>query len=459
MKIISLVILFICGNTFAQDLRQLKEQLTRNEKTLQIDIEDQRQNGLSPDLVPLLLNAELTLPDQQLIKEWYLNESKLQNRYDQFQNLKLDYFARLQLQKSSCLQKKFLNSKKVQQAFQTLQNETKDYFEKKSLFGSQEDYLRVLAYNRTYRAQINLSKKLKKALKLPLHQLSDKLTDLGQKLTLIPNQLDIIWNLRFKQQSAQGKTPIIDAMGRAVSKLGREEDIQVTWYGLENIPKPKYNGKTLNILAFEHANSFLDTIAQAEIPSSFRQGIGFYGAAKYVFPASWVRDLEKSDHYIVVNQGKEISRTLEIIKAKKLHGFFASAEGLSPSGLFETRPVNPLFTNTYWELRKVGLDVNIVPMSYPQSFRLYNEWKNVRESQKNISGVIKPKLSAHNADKLLQITGDKNSVGIWLRSAWHQSLDNQKTLLASPKVIKIEQMIDELLWKEIDQKMKIDCSI
>lgn len=432
------------GMTFAQDLSEMKSRLLRVEDALVKHLE-LRENGISAELVPFILTSEMTANQKALIRDWYDEEVKFQKEYDHYQNLKLDYFALLNLKEAKGLAGS-INNKKVQSEIQKLEILTKEYFEKKDLFGTREDYLRVVAYRDMSKQHIVLSNIFRKSLRSTIKNLPTTIEDTLERLALLPNQIEILQTLKYQQNSPQGETPIIDAMGKAMRKMGRQEQITVKWLGLGHMPRPEYDGQTVNIVAFEHANPLLDTLAQAEIPPSARKGIGFFGVAKYVFPDKWVKMLRSSDHYIVVNEGQEIPRTLEIIGAKKLHGFFASAEGLSPAGMFETRPVSPLFTDTYWELKKLGLRVNIVPMGYPKNFRLFDEWKHDKSKNKSILGVVSPALPSEKADVLAEITGETKSVAIWLRSVWHEQLKNEALILGSPSVEDIEEMVQKRLW-------------
>lgn len=452
-------LLILSSLAIAGDLRTdeiaLKELYLKTKKT-----------QLSPEQVSKILNSAVSDADKIKILSWYKSEILFQKKYDEFQNKKLSYMADKVLKTGECLrnnltQKVALSSKRkneIIQKWNALVQLKENYQKNTPLFGTKKDYLRVLSYNRLYEGQNAFAVSMEEALNVDDNESIKALDDLFLEMMNLPHYIKIMYAMNFQRLSSQGETPILDAIGEGAASMGRQWDVRVTWQGLGNLPEPVYDGKTLNIVAFEHANSYLDTIAQAEIPAEKRKGLGFYGAAKYVFPEAWVHSLDKSDHYIVVNQGKEVTRTLEIIQDRKLHGFLAAGEGLTPAGLFETRPVSSLFTETYWELKAKGLEINIIPMSYPNNFRLYNHWKIKSEIPKRVLGVVEKPLSSHAADTLLQLTKEPASVGIWLRSVWHKSLVTDSTrLLSSPGIRDIEKAVNLRLWGKIQKKLKTSC--
>lgn len=440
--------------------------LTTDETALRELYLKTKKTQLSPEQVSKLLSSSLTAADKAKILSWYKSEIQFQKKYDEFQNKKLSYMADKVLKTGECLrtnliQKVSLSTKRKNEIigkWNALVKQRQAYQKNIPLFGTKEDYLRVLSYNRLYEAQNAFALSMEEALNVDDDDTIRVLDNVFDEVMNLPYYVKIMYAMSFERQSPQGETPILDAIGEGVASMGRQWDVKVTWQGLDKLPEPVYDGKTLNIVAFEHANSYLDTIAQAAIPAAKRKGLGFYGAAKYVFPEAWVKSLDKSDHYIVVNQGKEVSRTLEIIQDRKLHGFLAAGEGLTPSGLFDTRPVSSLFTDTYWELKEKGLEINIIPMSYPNNFRLYNHWKIKSENPKRVLGVVESSLPSHSADSLLNLTNEKSSIGIWLRSIWHNTLVTDSTrLLSSPPFGEIENAVNLRLWNKIQKKLKTSC--
>lgn len=443
----------------------VKASLVREEGALRALLVSNKQSQASPGEIARLLGRPMSTAEKKKVLDWYKAEIKFQNTYDAFQLKKLDYISDAVIQNAECIKATLSKvplypSKReaFKKALTALIQQRQIYLQNKKLFGTKEDYLRVLAYNRLYELQNAYVARVEEALSVDDSDTLKALDKLAEDLMSLPYFAKILYALNFERQSGQGETPILDALGEGVASLGRQWGVSVKWKGLENLPAQIYDGKTLNIVAFEHANSYLDTIAQAAIPKSKRKGLGFYGAAKYVFPESWVKSLEKSDHYIVVNQGKEVSRTLEIIGSRKLHGFLAAAEGLTPAGLYETRPVSGLFTDTYWQLKDEGLDINITPMSYPDNFRLYNHWKIKTQRPNVITGVVETSLSSDAADALYALTNDRSSIGIWLRSMWHKTLiTDQNLLLSSPSLNALEIAVNQRLWTKITKKVPNAC--
>ena len=443
----------------------VKASLIREEVNLRALLVNNKQAQTSPQEVARLLSRPMSAQEKKKVLDWYKTEITFHKTYDAFQNKKLDYMADVVIRNAECVKSTLSKVPLYPSKREAFKNALADliaqkqvYLRNKKLFGTKEDYLRVLAYNRLYEFQNAYVARVEEALDIDDSDTLKALDKIADDLMSLPFYAKILYAMNFQRESGQGETPILDAIGEGVASMGRQWDVTVKWQGLENLPAQVYDGKTLNIVAFEHANSYLDTIAQAALPKSKRKGLGFYGAAKYVFPESWVKSLEKSDHYIVVNQGKEVSRTLDIIRARKLHGFLAAGEGLTPAGLYETRPVSTLFTDTYWQLKNEGLDINITPMSYPNNFRLYNHWKIKTDKPKIVTGVVESSLSSHAADALYALTKDKASVGIWVRSMWHKTLITDQThLLSSPSLSALEVAVNKRLWSKISKKVPNAC--
>lgn len=447
----------------AQGLPAVKTYLQSEEQLLKQHFLSLKKSQPQSSVINQLLSRALTATEEKKVLQWYRSEKEFQKKYDLFQNKKLKYMADKVLANGACFKQEISKISMssadrigISEKWSALTKQQLVYSQKRPLFGTSKDYLRVLAYNDLYRAQEAFTKALEDALDVQSLEIESGVMQLTETALTLPQLAKIMYALNFERQSRQGETPILNAIGEGVRVLGTMNQVSVKLQGINHLPAPVYDGKTVNIIAFEHANSYLDTIVQAHIPEHKREGLGFFGAAKYVFPPSWVTSLDKSDHYIVVNQGKEVPRTLEIIRARKLHGFFAAAEGLTPAGLMETRPVSPLFIKTYWELKSQGLNINLVPMSFPDNFRVYNAWKGNGPAVS--TGVFKPQLSSHAADVLYTITKEKESIGIWLRSAWHETLKtNDQLLLSSPNLNVLEDSVQNRLWGKIRKNFNSRC--
>ena len=142
-----------------------------------------------------------------------------------------------------------------------------------------------------------------------------------------------------------------------------------------------------------------------------------------------------------------------------MHGFFAAAEGLTPAGLFETRPISPLFIDTYFTLLRNGLEPVITPMNFPDSFRLHNEWKlGSPSTPKLIRGRVGKKIASSVVQRLRAVTGEARSLGILLRAIWHRQFVTDSThLISSPSVEELEQMITRRYWGRLSENKATGC--
>lgn len=448
LKLPVILLFFLAMSASARPL--VAQELIQEEGELKREYLSLRERHLSPEAVTWQLEQVPDLISQRSIQEWYRAEVSFQKKYDTFQLKKQLYFAHKVASEANCWFDKLnkFQKRRLKKKLDKLTFKKAAYENNRDLFGSENDLLRAISYTEMTDAQLLFSKKLEKVLGVNNKSLSDHTDGIKKGFHLLPHLLKIQKAMIKDRNSSQGETPILDIMGEGVLAYARIQQVKTTLSGLENIPIPVYDGKTINVISFEHANGTLDTIVQSAIPKENRKGIGFFGAAQYVFPGAWVRSLEKSDHYIVVNKGREISRTRELIDSRKLHGFMAAAEGFTSSGLFETRPISPLFISTYWELHDLGYTINIIPMSYPENSLLYHELPVNRPLF--VSGIIGKPLTSIAAERLLALTGERESMGIWLRSAWHRELKTDESLLlSSPGISAIERALEQRLWRKV----------
>jgi hypothetical protein len=401
-----------------------------------------------------------TSSDRKIL-EWVQAEKKFQTEYDALQNAKLRLFGDSFIKDASCVLSENPRLTPLATQIEKLKSIFKKYQSLENRFGKEEDYLRVLAYNDFYRAQVETLKLLSSVSLFQASEpsYSDSMSELFNGILKLPSIFKVFVSALSQKVSPQGETPILDALEGGVRQLGRENQVTVQWQGLENLPAPIYDGKTLHIIAFEHAQSYLDTIAQAELPKERRRGIGFFGAAQYVFPAPLVKALDESDHYVVVNNGTEVAKTLKIVTEKKLHGFFAAGEGLTPAGLYDLRPVTPLFTKTYFELSRRGLNIHVFPMSFPENFRLHNAWKvGSIQDEKKVVGIVGQKISSAFIQKLYRLTREEASLGVFLRASWMRTFRNdQGRFLSSPSIDELKEAIYQRYWQRIAEYTNSDC--
>ncbi len=396
------------------------------------------------------------------VKNWISLEKSFQEELDTLNNLKIDELNRIYDQKLKCVVKSFpelKTSSKFTQAYNDYRQLFYLYLTQRTYFGTDIDYKRVITHRELVKSKLAIKKFLEAKFDLSTVSINDQALRIWQKTLDIPYYLNITGKLYLDKSHEQGETPVLDALNKGVRKLGRDQNVIVNWDGLNLLPQSSYDGKTLNIIAFEHAHSYLDTIAQANIPKDLRKGTGFFGAATFIFPAYWVKQLQKSDEYIVVNQGKEIQKTLDVVSRKRLDKFCAAAEGLSPAGVYDTRPVSPLFLNTYYALRQKGLKVNLTPMTFPKNFRPYNQWLS-NDTSKIAKGVVSRPLSSKAADKLVSLTGDKKSIAYWLRATWHESMiTDGKLFLSAPPFSDLIKQVNQVTWDRLDEVLPVDCKL
>ncbi len=248
-------------------------------------------------------------------------------------------------------------------------------------------------------------------------------------------------------QSNRGRpdsAPIPEALASTQRRLVALRNIQVSWEGLENIGNLEHDGKTLHMFLINHANSFLDTSAQQAFPV---KGMSSIGNVDIFFPRFLAQRMVKSDHMITVGHGDTTQKTIDLVRSRQLNRFFLAAEGITGTGLYEMRPVMPLFSLAVYDAIERGLDVNLYPVAFPDNFRLLNDWRDPIEGEKLVRGVVMPPISTQLCLGLRELTGSPDAISLLLRWHWFRTLSHSnREVLSMPYPTEIQRRLEAMIW-------------
>ncbi len=240
------------------------------------------------------------------------------------------------------------------------------------------------------------------------------------------------------------RAPIPEALAGTQRKLVALRNVQVRWEGLENLGNLEHDGKTLNMFLINHANSYLDTSAQQAFPV---KGMSSIGNVNIFFPPFLARRMVNSDHMITVGHGDTTQKTIDLVRKRQLNRFFLAAEGITGTGLYEMRPVMPLFSFAVYDSIKRGLEVNLYPVAFPDNFRLLNDWRDPIEGAKLVRGVVLPPITTQLCLGLRELTGTEDAISLLLRWNWFGTLANsEQEVLSMPYPTEIMSRLEEMIW-------------
>lgn len=257
--------------------------------------------------------------------------------------------------------------------------------------------------------------------------------------------LNLLWASYFRGNTGmKDRAPIPEALAGAQRKLVKMRHVQTRWDGLENIDSVEHDGKTLNMFLINHANSFFDTSAQQTFPI---KGMSSMGNVDIFFPAFLARRMVKSDHMITVGHGDTTGKTIELVRKKQLNRFFLAIEGITGVGLFEMRPVMPLFNFAVYDAIERGLELKLYPIAFPDNFRLMNDWRSPIEGPRTARGVVLPPINTQVCLSLREMTESDDAISQLIRWNWFATLKNSEdTVLAMPYPSVIKNNLERMIW-------------
>lgn len=417
-----------------QELEELEKRL--EEKYLQLErdgfnakqVEARIQESTSP---------EKSEPLQKYIQEANEARKNLQNTYDEFNTKKLDYLIdRNRFIAEAALER--LRMRLPQNQLTSLEAEYEKliqnyeiYQASRHLYGQPKDQMRLVAYRKcftNFNTMVDLSGKLfnqsqPRSLQISLRMIWTNLKNEAAKLTQVaPEFVAALGTLFTKGITGPGDTPLNKHFEKGFNAMGKALGVSVNVIGRENIPPlPDLKGNVVNIFAIQHSNAYLDPFAVAAIGL---EEFATFGAA-YAFTPKIIADkLTRSDHFIVVGNGsdKPIKRTLEILSRNKVRNLVIFPEGSISAGVFETRPLRSKFSwGLLKRLRQAGYQLNIIPISLPDNFRLNNQLEQTAQSP--IRAIIEKPIDSH-AIEFFEETGDSEAINRQLRQTW---LDRMRT--------------------------------
>jgi hypothetical protein len=188
----------------------------------------------------------------------------------------------------------------------------------------------------------------------------------------------------------------------------------------------------------------MDTSAQQAFPV---KGMSSMGNVDVFFPPFLARRMVKSDHMVTVGHGDTTQKTIDLVRRKQLNRFFLAIEGITGTGLYEMRPVMPLFSFAVYDSIERGLNLKLYPVAFTDHFRLMNDWRSSIEGRGVAKGIVFPPLTSEMCINLRNITHSQDAVSHFIRWTWFSALNNSSTeVLSMPFPSEIMDRIESMVW-------------
>lgn len=425
---------------------------------------DQAQISLSQSFQETITTAGRPSDIQLFVKNQNSKEisqsiSQIESFFKSYDNFTLD---KIDLFMSSTLQNLYQYYREVRPQLNLIQKKIFDkkivkieenfrlYGEHRGTMGKQIDYLRT-EYGRGF--FIGVGRLVNKITKLqggepnriwgtPFLPFVDNLEEMKP---ITGDFIHLLYTAYFKtRRNGVNEAPIIDALRKVAKKIAEEKQVMTEWRGLEKFEKMPLDGETLNLIVFMHANSFYDTSVQGTLELD---GLSSIGNVDIIFPKFLAKRCDKSDHIVAVGHGDIIQKTIDIVKSKRLNKFFIAAEGLTPVGFYEMRPLIDVFANSVYELIRRGLKVNIYPVSFPDNFRMMNDYRRPIEGNKLAYGVVHKAIKTNEIKEIFKATNDEQALSHYIRWVWFNDLINDETRdIGMPKPTQLKEWLDGMIW-------------
>lgn len=425
---------------------------------------DLRQSELSEQYLRLMtklpaineFNEAAVRGEREIVKNGITEIRRFFEAYDKFNLVKIDYVfnqvllrareeALLEIKRTGKLPKKAGKYLKELEANYVAYNDAKKYF------GTEQDMERLDIGQKILPGYANFVKILRKARgEKPWRTFGT--AKIVPFVDTVPDFLRVsgqfarlLWNSYFRANTGKAdRAPIPEALAGAQRKLVKMRKVETKWEGLENIKDVSHDGKTLHMFLINHANSFYDTSAQQAFPI---KGMSSMGNVDVFFPPFLARRMVKSDHMVTVGHGDTTQKTIDLVRSKQLNRFFLAVEGITGVGLFEMRPVMPLFNFAIYDSIERGLELKLYPVAFPDNFRLMNDWRSPIEGPKVARGVVYPPMNNEICLNLKEITQTDDAVSQLLRWNWFHSLNNSnEEVLSMPYPSVIMENLDKMIW-------------
>lgn len=449
MKTLILAMLIVCANAFSQETL---ESLDRRQAELA-----EHYLGLQAELPGIQqFNDAALRGDRETVAPSILKIRRFFDAYDKFNLTKIDYFFNevlLRARAEALLEIKTTGKlpKKAAKLLKNLEADFIAYQDAKKYFGTEQDMERLDIGQKILPGYANFIKILRKERgEKPWRKFGS--AKIVPFVDTVPDFLKVsgqfarlLWNSYFRANTGKtDRAPIPEALAATQRKLVKMRNIQTKWEGLDNVKNIAHDGKTLHMFLINHANSFFDTSAQQAFPI---KGMSSMGNVDVFFPAFLARRMVKSDHMVTVGHGDTTQKTIDLVRSKQLNRFFLAVEGITGVGLFEMRPVMPLFNFAIYDSIARGLELQLYPVAFPDNFRLMNDWRSPIEGPKVARGVVYPPMNNEICLNLKEITQTDDAVSQLLRWNWFHSLNNSNDeVLSMPSPSAIMNNLDKMIW-------------
>ena len=435
-----------CEN-FQTNLPSLAE-LAEDERALETEFQaivDQKPKSIREGKL-----GEPSEIEDQAIKKWLSAVSKFHEKYDEYNERKMDFVMERYLGIATEMEADVLQSevytaeqkKLISQKLESLKGKYIRAQENKGNLGRPNDRERSIAINNF----LNEMEKFSDVVRKPQRTLKDKWKDASRSLLINVQKLAAagaaILNIPTMAVAYFRNGKVLDTLKPLAKTLVWAQGKNMTLKGRENLPTETPSG-TLNFYALMHAHNLYDFAGLAELGSRKAAILSAFTVPKL---KNW---MENADDFVIVRGSTKnpLSTILPKIKSETINGLYIFPEGSLGAYGYETRPAQQSMGILFKLLKKEGINVRVIPVAMPQNAQLLVKVKDGNSSidPRELHTIVGKPLEPDLVAKLMEL-GDRQTIGQMIRQSWMEAQVSDmgtERILGMPPLPQLVQAMDE----------------
>jgi hypothetical protein len=326
--------------------------------------------------------------------------------------------------------------------FNDLEKLKDKYIKNKNQYSLPKDTLRTTPYKNFFVTMQTLVNKMEPG---SMPTLRERLRSMGRLIKaviqLAPSAVELIKSVIFIKQPDAQKVPLTESIFKAVKKIGEIQGVSITLEGEENLPQ-KYEPDTVNLFVASHRHGLNDILTVARLNTN---SLIFFGAANNFIPRvlnlffglknKIISRMNQNLGFIVVGKGSDpepIEKAIKIIQETPVRNFLIFPGGRLPEGFGATMGVREKFFSEEGlisSLESKGYKVNLIPLSFPNNARLFdNETLLDENGSKELKVEVYPTIDDHTR-KIISKASRADALGLLLRFGLTESLPTSEALV------------------------------
>ena len=336
-----------------------------------------------------------------------------------------------------------MNIEPLRQTFEKLEKYKDQYVLNKDQYQKPKDMLRTTPYKKFFVTMKGFLSQLEvMPQSLPPSPLKVRLRSLAKNALLAaklaPSAMRLVKEVLVSAKPDSEVVPLSRAIFKAVRKVGDIQDLSVVVEGRENLPAEN-RADTVNIFVGSHRHGLHDVYTTSALNID---SMVFFGAPNNFLPSvlnkifglknKIIDRLNNNLGFIVVGKGSSpepIEKALKIVRESSVRNFFSFLGGRLPEGLGATMGVREGFYSLVAAFENAGYKVNLVPISFPNNARLFDNESFLSEDEpKTLKVEVYPSID-DKTRRLVVKAGGNEALSLLMRFGLTESLPTDENLI------------------------------